>query len=264
MNTSVFHPFGKTVRLMILVMLVFALTLGTGQLAQAAPKPKPSLAPVNLGQAANYVILAGSGITNVPVSKIIGNMGVSPIGATAITGFPLTLDSTGTFSTSPQVTGKIYAANYTSPTPINLTKAMADMLTAYTNAAGRAPTHPNNLGAGNISGLTLAPGVWKWGTGVSVNTNKNAYLVGDKNAVWIFQVSGVLNLAAGAKIILSGGASAKNIFWVVNQATLGSASWLEGTILSASAVTMASGATLRGRALAHTNVTLISNVVSMP
>src|SRR5450759_523233 len=115
MNKSTVHPFTNTVRLLLLAMLVFALTLGTGQMAQAA-KPASGLAPVDLGTSANFVILSKSGITNVPTSVIVGDMGVSAIAATAITGFPLTLDSSGTFSTSPQVTGKIYAADYASPT----------------------------------------------------------------------------------------------------------------------------------------------------
>jgi hypothetical protein len=254
------HPFSNGSRLFLMATLAFMVMFGSGQAFAKGAATKP----VNLGQAANYVILTGSGITNAPLSKITGNMGVSPIAASGITGFPLTLNSTGAFSTSPQVTGKIYAADYAPPTPTNLITAKNNMLTAYTDGAGRAPSYPNNLGGGNISNLTLTPGVYKWGTGVSVDTNKNVYLKGSKTDVWIFQVSGVLNMAAGSKIILSGGASAKNIFWVVNQATLGVGSSLEGTILSATAVTMNTGATLHGRALAQTNVTLIQNVVSMP
>jgi len=261
MKQSRQHPFSTGSRLFLMAMLAFMVMFGSGQ---AAFGKGATTAPVNLGTAANYVILTGSGITNVSPSRVIGNMGVSPIAASAITGFSLTLDPTGTFSTSPQVTGKIYAADYASPTPRNLVKAMSNMRTAYTDGAGRAPTHPNNFNGGNLSGQTLAPGVWKWGTGVSVDTNTNVYLTGGKNDVWIFQVSGVLNLAAGSKIILSGGAKAQNIFWIVNQATIGSGSWLEGTILSATAVTMNTGATLHGRALAQTNVTLIQNVVTKP
>ena len=84
-------------------------------------------APVNLGTAGNFAILAKSGISTVPTSAVTGDMGVSPIAATAMTGFSLILDSTGTFSTSSQVTGKAYAADYTSPTPSNLTTAVSNM-----------------------------------------------------------------------------------------------------------------------------------------
>jgi hypothetical protein len=145
-----------------------------------------------------------------------------------------------------------------------LTTAVSNMITAYTDASGRAPEYLN-VGGGNISGLTLRPGVYKWGTGVKVNANTKVYLQGGKNSVWIFQVAGVLELGENAQIILSGsGTKAQNIFWAVNQATLKSGSHFEGTILSKTAVTMGSGASLVGRILAQTNVTLISNVVTKP
>ena len=95
--------------------------------------------PVSLGKAGSYVILAKTGISTVPASVITGDLGVSPIAATAVTGFSLTADSTNVFSRSPQVTGKVYAANYASPTPSNLTTAVGDMQLAFTEAAGRSP-----------------------------------------------------------------------------------------------------------------------------
>jgi len=115
-------------------------------------------ARVNLGTAGNFVILSKSGISTVPNSIVTGDIGVSPIDSTAITGFSLIADSTNTFATSTQVTGKIYAADYTSPTPSNMTTAIGNMETAYTDAAGRPMPDFTELGAGNISGLTLAPG----------------------------------------------------------------------------------------------------------
>lgn len=237
------------------------LVLGAEHPAYAAASP----APVNLGMAKNFVILTKSGITNVPTSKITGDMGVSPIAATAITGFALVKDATKTFSRSSQVTGKVYAASYAAPTPSNLTTAISNMQTAYTDAAGR--TNPNfvNLGAGNISGRTLAPGLYRWGTSVVANTNVT--LSGGSTAVWIFQISGNLNLASGVKITLAGGALPKNIFWQVAGGagvTLGTTSHFEGNILAKTAIHFLTGASLRGRALAQTAVTLDHNVMVRP
>jgi len=101
-------------------------------------------APVNLGTAGNYVILTKSGISTVPGSTITGNIGVSPINSTAITGFSLMLTAGSSFATSAQVTGDVYAPDYAAPTPANLTTAIGDMQTAYTDAAGRtSPISPN-------------------------------------------------------------------------------------------------------------------------
>jgi hypothetical protein len=100
----------------------------------AAPDGGSLTLPVNLGTAANYAILAKSGISTVPTSAITGNLGISPAAAAYITGFPLTADSTNVFSTSSQVTGKIYAADYAVPTPSDLTTAVSDM---QATSAGR-------------------------------------------------------------------------------------------------------------------------------
>jgi hypothetical protein len=263
MNKSTVHPFTNTVRLLLLAMLVFALTLGTGQRAQAA-KTASGLAPVDLGTAANFVILSKAGISNVPTSAIVGDMGVSPIKATAITGFDLVMDSTGTFSRSPQVTGKIYASDYASPTPAKLTTAVSDMEAAYTDAAAR-PANFTELYSGNLSGQTLVPGVYKWSNTVLIDSGSTVTLAGGKNAVWIFQIAGNLTLGSGATVVLSGGAQAKNIFWqVAGVADIGTTAHMEGTILAKTAVTMESLASLNGRALAQTDVTLISNTVVIP
>lgn len=237
-----------------MIAATLALSLAGPMVALAA-----SPAPVFLGTAGNFAILAQTGITTTGVTKIVGNIGVSPIDSTAITGFGLILDKSGTFSRSSLVTGKVYAANYAAPTPDMLTTAVSDMQTAYTNAAGRA-ADVIDLGAGDIGGLTLAPGVYKWGTGVTIPTDVT--LIGNKNSVWIFQIAGTLNISSGKKVILKGGAQAKNIFWQVADVTnLGSASVFNGTILGQTAVTMQSGAVLNGKALAQTNVTLIANTI---
>ena len=217
--------------------------------------------PVSLGKAGDYVILAKTGISTVPASVITGDLGVSPIAATAVTGFSLIADATKVFSRSPQVTGKVYAANYASPTPSNLTTAVGDMQLAFTEAAGRSPG-VTELGAGNIGGMTLLPGVYKWGTGVLIPTNVT--LSGSATDVWIFQIAKSLTLSSGAKIVLGGAALPKNIFWQVSGlVSVGTTAHLEGIVLSQTSVTLGTGASINGRLLAQTAVALeVSTVVA--
>jgi hypothetical protein len=231
----------------------------TGPGGAAGQAGSTSPAGVNLGTAGNYVILAKTGISTTGVTRITGNIGVSPIAATAMTGFGLVLDSTGTFSRSSLVTGMACAANYAVPMPAQLTAAVGAMQTAYTNAAGRA-AGVTQLGAGSIGGLTLAPGVYKWSTGVRIPTDVT--LSGNKNAVWIFQVAGTLNISSAKKVILAGGAQAQNIYWqVAGTTTLGTNSTFNGNILDKKNIALQTGAVLNGRALAQTAVTLDANTV---
>jgi hypothetical protein len=170
------------------------------------------------------------------------------------------MDSSGEFSTSPVVTGKVYAADYANPTPANLTTAIGDMQTAYTTAAGLPNPAHTEYGAGDISGLTLTPGLYKWGTGVLINTPVT--LSGGPDDVWIFQIAGTLKLANGQAVLLSGGAQAKNIFWqVAGQVTIGTNAVFEGNILCQTGIAMQTGATMQGNALAQTAVTLDANTV---
>lgn len=217
-------------------------------------------ASVDLGAAGDFVILAKSGISNVPTSSITGNLGLSPATATALTGFALTMDSSGEFATSAQVNGMVYASTYTSPTPANLTVAVLDMQAAYTDAASRAPDH-TELGAGNIGGLTLPPGVYKWGTGVTIPTDVT--LSGGPNDTWIFQIAQDLTMSSATNVILSGGAVAQNICWqVFGVVEIGTTSHFEGVILSQTSIVLSTGASINGRLMAQTAVTLDSNVVS--
>ncbi|MDP3742195.1 MAG: ice-binding family protein, partial [Candidatus Micrarchaeota archaeon] len=180
-----------------------------------------------------------------------------------ITGFGLIMDSSNTFSTSSLVTGRVYAADYTPPSPSFMTTAIGDMEIAYTDAAGRTNPTATELGAGDISGMTIAPGLYKWGTGVAINTGVT--LSGGPNDVWIFQIAQDLTVANGAIITLSGGAQAKNIFWqVAGQATLGTTSDFKGIILSQTLIEVNTGAVINGRALAQTAVTLDANAVTAP
>ncbi len=219
--------------------------------------------PVDLLTAGNFTILTKTGITTTEVTHITGDIGVSPIAATAMTGFGLILDASGEFSKSTLVTGRVYAASYFAPTPAMLTTAISDMETAYTDAAGRTLPDYLNLGSGDISGMTLAPGLYKFTTGVLISS-AGVTFSGGPNDVWIIQTP-TLNLQAEAIVTLGDEAQAKNIFWQVPGAVVIAAdSTLQGNLLAATAITVASGAVLNGRALGQTNVTLIGNTITAP
>lgn len=222
-----------------------------------------SPAAVDLGSAANYVLLAKTGISTTGTTDILGDIAVSPVNRTALTGFDETLDSTGTFATSALVTGKLFAANMSPDTPTILTAAISDMETAYTNAAGRTLPDFTELGAGEIGGLTLDPGLYKWGTGVLVTSDVT--LNGSSTDVWIFQIAQGLKVQDGKSIILTGGALPQNVFWqVAEDVTLQAGATFNGVVLGQTAVEMKSGAVFNGRALVQTAVTLIANDVNQP
>lgn len=218
--------------------------------------------PVNLGTAANFAILAKSGISSVPASVITGNLGLSPAAASYITGFSLSADATNVFSTSTQVTGKIYAANYAVPTPTNLTTAVGDMQLAFTDAAGRAPD-VIELGAGSIGGMTLTQGVYKWGSSLLIPSDIT--LSGTATDVWIFQIAQNLTLNSAVRVHLAGGALAKNVFWqVAGSVNLGTTSHLEGIVMTYTSATLQTAASVNGRLLAQTAVTLAGSTVVEP
>jgi hypothetical protein len=223
------------------------------------------LSPVNLGTAGNFAILAKSGISTVPASLVTGDIGVSPISLTAMTGFAIAADATNTFGRSTQVVGKLYAADFAPPTPVYMTTAISDMEIAYTDAAGRTLPDFTERGAGEIGGLTLVPGLYKWGTGVAISTNVT--LSGSATDVWIFQIAGDLNQASATNVILTGGALAKNVFWQVAGGagvTVGTTAHFEGVVLTATAINLRTGASANSRLLAQTAVNLQQNAVTQP
>ncbi len=209
-----------------------------------------SLNPVALGQASNFAVLAGYAVTTVPSSGLTGDVGLSPAAESFITGFSQT-DWTG-YATSLQVTGSIFAADMADPTPAMLTLAKGDLTIAYNDAAGRTPIPTGdflNPGAGNLAGLNLVPGLYKF-TGEAIATT-DFTLTGGANDVWIFQIATTLVISNGVHTTLAGGARAGNIFWQVGtQATLGTTAVFHGTIIADASITMATGSTLYGRALA--------------
>lgn len=234
---------------------------GTGGAGGRGPVPVNLGTAGNLAAASGYVILAKTGISNTGTTAITGNLGISPAAASFITGFALTLPAGGAASTSAQVTGgSVYASDYAPPTPANLTAAISSMEAAYTAAAGRTLPDYTELAAGNIGGLTLAAGLYKWSTGVTIPTNVT--LTGNANDTWIFQIAGGLTQASAARVILTGGALAQNVVWqVASGVSIGTTARMEGRILSQTAITLLTGATANGRLFAQTAVTLDANTV---
>ena len=211
---------------------------------------------VNLSSAGNFAILSKTGITSVYKSSVTGNIGTSPI-----TGAAMVIECG-------EVTGNVYSVDAAGPackitSATMLTSAIGDLQTAYTDAAGRVNPDYLNLGAGTIGGQTLLPGLYKWTSPVNIPTD--IAISGSSTDIWIFQVAGTLDMSSAVRVTLSGGAQAKNIFWqVAGAVTLGTTSHFEGNILGKTGINLKTGATINGRLLAQTAVTLQMNTVTQP
>jgi hypothetical protein len=220
-------------------------------------RPFTGQAPVSLGTAGTFAILTKTGITDVHASSITGDVGTSPI-----TGAALLL-------TCGEVSGMVYTVDAAGPLPCTttdpklLTAAIGDMGLAYTDAAGRSIPDFTELGAGQIGGLTLKPGLYKWGSGVSISTNVT--LSGGPNDIWIFQIAGTLKQASATRVTLAGGALPKNIFWQAGGVVaIGTTAHFEGVLLAKTLVAVKTGASANGRLMAQTAVTLEQNTITQP
>ena len=200
--------------------------------------------PVLMGTAANFSILAGSTVTNTGDSFIEQDIGVSP--GLAVTGFP------------PGSTGGAFHQG----DPV-ADQAKLDLTTAYNDAAGRTPFI--TLENPELGGLTLTPGVYRLGT-AQLTGQLKLNLQGNPEAVFIFQVDSTLITASNSSVIFINGSSPCNVYWKVgSSATLGTNTRFIGNIMTSASVTMNTGATLEGRALAQTAaVTLDTNTISAP
>ena len=238
-------------------------------------------AKVDLKTAGDFAILSKSGISTVPNSDITGDIGVSPIAATAMTGFSLTASADGTYSTSDQVTGKCYAADYNAPTPAKMTAAISDGEAAYTDAAGRDTSSPSseyfNKNSGHITGATFKEGVYEWTTDVSFTGD--IYIEGTADDVFIFKLASILYVGSGAKVVLvapsgsglpgvgtvPGPPKAENIFWQIgSNIDGGTTSHLEGIFLAKTMAAFKTGSSLNGRVFAQTAVTLDMATITEP
>ena len=231
--------------------LLAAVALGTSAFAFAGQPP------VSLGAAGTFAILSKTGVTDVYASAITGDVGSSPITGAAI------------LVTCTEVTGTIVAVDAAGPLPCTvnnasfLTLAVGDMETAYLDAAGRSSPDFTEVGAGEIGGRTLSPGLYKWGTGVMISTDVT--LTGGPHDVFIFQIAGTLLQANATRVTLAGGVLAKNIFWqVADVVAIGTTAHFEGIVLAKTMIAANTGASVNGRLLAQTAVTLQMNTVTNP
>ena len=266
----------KAIPVFIAVCLV--LSLCTGVFAPVPEAKAAGPAVVDLGTAGNFAILAKTGISTIVgtvATSVYGDIGISPAPASALTGFGQTMDASNTFSTSTSVIapGKLYASDYAPPTPINTGIAVGDMYTAYNQAAGRTGVEGTDLftgqgASGDIGGVPFYPHIYKWSTDVTIPTDITIW--GGPDDVFIFQIAGTLEVAADVRVLLAnmdGGAPplAKNIFWqVAGAVSLLERSHFEGNILAQTNIALEDGASINGRLLAQTAVTLIGNDVSAP
>jgi len=205
-----------------------------------------TLTAPNLGAAGVFAVLAASTVTNAGASVITGNLGLSP--GISVTGFPPGV-----------LIGTLHIADPTAA------QAQLDLTAAYNDAAGRT------LGAialaGNLGGLTLAPGLYKSTSSLEISSGDLTLdAQGNANAVFIFEMASTLTTTTGRRVILAGGARAANIIWQVgSSATLGVNSVFKGNILAMASITVTTGASVEGRLLARTGaVTLDSNVTLIP
>jgi hypothetical protein len=219
-------------------------TAPAGYTVTVATSASACQAPVSLGTAADFDVLAGSTVTNAGATTLTGgDLGLSP--GTSVTGSPQVISPAMTIINGAAV------------------QAQADLGVAYSYAAGLpgAALLPVDL-----SGLTLSPGLYSTTAAASLGGTLTLDAQGDANAVWVFQIGSALTTLGSTEVVLANGAQAKNVFWEVgSSATLGTNSAFAGTIMASASITLETGATLQGRALAmNAAVTLVSNTITAP
>ncbi|MGA3362019.1 MAG: ice-binding family protein [Solirubrobacteraceae bacterium] len=209
----------------------------------AAPLAFSAQAPVGLGTAGNFAVLAGSTVTNTGPSVISGSVGLDP--GSAVTGFPPGIVLAGTTQVANGVA----------------LQAKSDLVTAYNDAAGRSSTATIS---GDLAGRTLTPGVYTSASSLGLSGQLTLDAQGDPSAVFIFQAGSSLIIGSGSQVNLIGAAQACNVYWQVgSSATIGTGSAFVGNILALTSITMTTGATLQGSALARNGaVTLDTNTIT--
>ncbi|MGA2209840.1 MAG: ice-binding family protein [Acidimicrobiales bacterium] len=204
-----------------------------------------AVGPVGLGTAKSFAVLAGTTVTNTGPSVISGSVGVSP--GNAVTGFP----------PGEVINGSMHRADAVA------SDAESDLTTAYNDAAGRTPV---TVVKANLGGRTLAPGVYKATSDMSLTGTVTLDGDGNPNSVFIFQASSTLITASSATVALTGDTQACNVFWQVgSSATLGTGTSFVGSVLALTSISVQTGTTVAGRVLARNGqVSLDDNVITEP
>ena len=226
-------------RFLSLLLVAALFLLPTTALAATQP---------GLGSAKKFAVLAGSTITNVPTSAITGDVGLDP--GSTVSGFSLVSSGTGYF-TSSQVVGQVHINDDVAR------QAKSDLVTAYTGAAS-APT-TLDLSGQDLGGMTLGPGVYSFSSSAQLTGPAPLTLSGDAAGVFIFKIAGTLTTASNSQITLVGGASACGVYWQVGSANLGLTTHFEGTLMAMDSITMGTGASMNGRALARNGAVRLDN-----
>jgi len=207
-----------------------------------------ALAPsATLNTAGTFSILAGSRVTNTGVTTTItGDVGVSA--GTDVIGIPA----------GQPTLGSIHAGDATAAT------AQSDLTSAFNDLGGRAcGTNLTSLDLGN---RTLTPGVYCFNSSAQLTGTLTLDGQGNSNAVFVIQIGSTLTTASNAAVSLIGSAQAQNVYWQVgSSATLGTGADFAGNIVAQASITLNTGASLLGRALARDGaVTLEANAVTLP
>jgi len=231
--------------------------IATGCKKDDTPEPGPNgtvipiqttvQASVPLAGVSNFTVIAGAAVTNTGGTVVNGDMGLSP--GTSIGGFPPGILN-GTLHINTGIANQ----------------AKLDLTTAFNDAAARTTTDMVTL-SGNIGGLTLTPGLYKSTSSLAISSGDVTFdALGNANAVFIIQIASTFTTTPGRKVILAGGAQARNIYWqVASSASFGTTTVMKGTIMALESITFDTGATLEGRALARTgSVTMDANTMVLP
>ncbi|WP_405486539.1 ice-binding family protein [Streptomyces sp. NBC_00096] len=226
----------------IWIATVLATVIASAVVAVTPDRADALATPVPLGTATSFAVLAGAAVTNTGPSVVTGDLGVHP--GTSISGFP---------------PGRVLGTQHSADSVAQ--QAKTDLVAAYNNAAGQATDGALPPDAG---GLTLVPGVYTASSTLGLTGTLTLDAQGDPNAVWVFQVGSGLTTASASRVLLVNGAAPCNVFWQIgSSATIGTNSTFVGTIMAGAAITVTTGASIDGRALAITEaVTLDTNRIT--
>src|SRR6476469_1635625 len=223
------------------VVAALCLAVGAGAVPAHAAE-----APVGLGTATSFAVLAGQSITNTGASVVSGDIGVGP--GTSVTGIPPLVQTGGTLHVADAVANQ----------------AQSDLVTAYNSAAGRSTV--TDVTGQDLGGRTFTSGVVSHDSGMQLTGTLTLDAEGDPSAVFIFKAGSTLVTAPNSTVALINGASPCNVFWQVGSSTtLDTNTTFVGTVMSLTSATLATGASVQGRVLARNgSVTLDTNVITRP